>query len=145
MTKLNVTFGAFAMVALLAAASAASAETIALRATLTAAAQVPPSDSKGTGSATVSYDTASKKLDWKIIYEKLTGDPTAAHFHGPAPVGKNAGPVVPITGSLTSPIQGSATLSDAQAKELLAGLWYINVHTVANPGGEIRGQVLKAK
>jgi hypothetical protein len=145
MTRLKVTIGVFAIAVLVAVASAASAETISLQATLTAAAQVPPADSKGSGSATVSYDTASKKLDWKITYEKLTGDPTAAHFHGPAPVGKNAGPVVPITGSLASPIQGSATLTDAQAKELLAGLWYINVHTVANPGGEIRGQVLKAK
>jgi hypothetical protein len=133
------------LVALLVAAPSAFAETINMKATLTAGAQVPPADSKGSGSAAVSYDTGSKVLSWKITYEKLTGAPTAAHFHGPAPVGKNASPVVPITGSLASPMQGSATLTDAQAKQLLAGLWYINIHTVANPGGEIRGQVLKLK
>ena len=142
MFKLGATFGV--LVALFVAVPA-FADTVKLQATLTAAAQVPPADSKGSGSAIVSYDTGSRALDWKITYENLTGDPTAAHFHGPAPVGKNAGPVVPITGSLVSPVQGSATLTDAQAKELLEGLWYINVHTVANPGGEIRGQVLKAK
>lgn len=142
MIKLGATFGVLA--ALLVAGPALS-ETIKLQATLTAAAQVPPADSKGSGSASINYDTGSKTLDWKVTYENLTGDPTAAHFHGPAPVGKNAGPVVPITGSLASPVQGAATLTDAQAKELLAGLWYINVHTVAYPGGEIRGQVVKAK
>ena len=142
MFKVGAMFGVLVAVLL---AGPGSAETVKLQATLTASAQVPPADSKGSGSATVSYETSSKTLDWKITYENLTGDPTAAHFHGPAAIGKNAGPVVPITGSLTSPIHGSATLTDAQAKELLAGLWYINVHTVANPGGEIRGQVVKAK
>ena len=39
--------------------------------------------------------------------------------------------------------EGSATLTDAQADELLAGKWYVNVHTAANKGGEVRGQVTK--
>jgi hypothetical protein len=49
---------------------------------------------------------------------------------------------VPITPA-ASPFEGSATLNDAQANELLAGKWYVNVHTEANKGGEIRGQVTK--
>ena len=74
----------------------------------------------------------------------LSGDATAAHFHGPADAGANAGVAVPIKGT-ASPMAGSAAITDAQAAELLAGKWYINVHTAANKNGEIRGQVLKAK
>ncbi len=44
---------------------------------------------------------------------------------------------------MTSPVSGQATLTDAQAADLLAGRWYINLHTAANPGGEIRGQVTR--
>ncbi|MDB5484322.1 MAG: hypothetical protein JWR29_226, partial [Tardiphaga sp.] len=72
----------------------------------------------------------------------LTGPATMAHFHGPAEAGKNASVAVPITPA-TSPSEGSATLTDAQAADLMAGKYYINVHTEANKGGEIRGQVLK--
>ncbi|MEA2847637.1 MAG: hypothetical protein QOG78_2918, partial [Rhodospirillaceae bacterium] len=59
----------------------------------------------------------------------------------------NAGVVVPVpapaTGGLASPLKGDATLTDAQAADLAAGKWYFNVHTAANKGGEIRGQVMK--
>ena len=65
-----------------------------------------------------------------------------AHFHGPAEPGKNAGVAVPITPA-TSGSEGSATLTDAQTADLLAGKYYVNVHTEANKGGEIRGQVTK--
>jgi hypothetical protein len=71
----------------------------------------------------------------------MTGPVTAGHFHGPAPAGSNAGVVVPFAGPLASPIIGSATLTPAQVDQLKSGLWYINLHTAANPGGEIRGQV----
>ena len=43
---------------------------------------------------------------------------------------------------IVSPLQGSATLTDAQAADLMAGRWYVNIHTAANPNGEIRGQLL---
>ena len=56
--------------------------------------------------------------------------------------GKNGPVAVPITPA-TSPFEGSATLTDAQANDLLAGKLYVNVHTEANKGGEIRGQVTK--
>ena len=56
--------------------------------------------------------------------------------------GKNAGVAVPITGT-ASPMEGSATLTDAQAADLTGGKWYVNVHTATNKGGEIRGQVAK--
>jgi hypothetical protein len=90
----------------------------------------------------VDYDAASKKLSWKLNYSGLSGPATAAHFHGPAEPGKNAGVAVPISNT-ASGSEGSATLTDAQAADLTAGKYYINVHTAANPGGEIRGQVTK--
>jgi CHRD domain len=123
-------------------ASPARAETISFKADLKASEAVPPNDSKGTGAVTATYDTASKKLTWKGNYSGLTGPATMAHFHGPAEPGKNAGVAVPITPS-TSPFENSANLTDAQAADLLTGRWYVNVHTAAHPGGEIRGQLVK--
>jgi CHRD domain len=114
-----------------------------LKATLDGKSETPPNASAGTGTADIDYDAASKKLTWKLTYSGLSGPATAAHFHGPAEVGKNAGVAVAIPNATTSPNDGSATLTDAQAADLLAGKYYVNVHTAANPGGEIRGQVTK--
>ena len=114
-----------------------------MKATLDAKSEVPPNASAGTGTADIDYDAATKKLSWKLSYSGLTGPATAAHFHGPAEPGKNAGVAVAIPNATTSPTEGSATLTDAQAADLMAGKYYVNVHTAANPGGEIRGQVTK--
>ena len=124
-------------------APAAFAQAVSYKASLTPAAEVPPTDSKGSGTLTASYDPASKKLTYTVNYKDLTGPATAAHFHGPADAKTNAGVVVPVNGAVTSPIKGEATLTDAQAKDLADGKWYFNVHTAANKGGEIRGQVTK--
>lgn len=121
----------------------AFAETMSYKAALTGASEVPPNDTKGTGSVDAAYDTASKKLTWTITYSGLTGAATAAHFHGPAEAGKNAPPVVPLKGDLKSPIKGEATLTDAQAKEFADGKIYFNLHTAAHKDGEIRGQMMK--
>jgi hypothetical protein len=114
-----------------------------MKATLDGKSETPPNASTATGTADIDYDAASKKLTWKLTYSGLTGPATAAHFHGPAEAGKNAGVAVAIPNATTSPNEGSATLTDAQAADLLAGKYYVNVHTAANPGGEIRGQVTK--
>ncbi|MFH0299622.1 CHRD domain-containing protein [Bradyrhizobium sp. 31Argb] len=111
--------------------------------TLDGKSEVPPNSSSGTGTADVDYDPATKKLSWKVTYSGLTGPATAAHFHGPAEAGKNGGVAVPIPNIASSPAEGSATLTDTQAADFLAGKYYVNVHTAANPGGEIRGQVVK--
>jgi CHRD domain len=123
-------------------AAPALAEMVNLKGDLKASSEVPANDSKATGSFTATYDTASKKLSWKGTYSGLTGNATAAHFHGPAEAGKNAGVVVPFKETGPS-FSGTADLTDAQAADLMAGKWYVNVHTQANPGGEIRGQVMK--
>ncbi|MGB3390999.1 MAG: CHRD domain-containing protein [Pseudaminobacter sp.] len=119
------------------------AEMVRFSATLDAAQEVPPVSSGGTGTADITFDTESKTLEWTLEYSGLSGDAAAAHFHGPAAAGENAGVAVPIPDP-TSGATGSATLTDEQAADLMAGRYYINVHTAANPDGEIRGQVEKS-
>lgn len=133
-----------AMLALgVAVAFAAPAFAEKMKATLNGKSEVPPNASAGTGTADIDYDAATKKLSWKLTYSGLSGPATAAHFHGPAEAGKNAGVALAIPNATASPVEGSATLTDAQAADLMAGKYYVNVHTAANPGGEIRGQVTK--
>jgi hypothetical protein len=132
-----------ALTAALLASAPALAEVVNYTADLKASNEVPPVNSPGSGTVEATYDTATKKLTWTINYSGLTGPASAAHFHGPAAATANAPPVVPLSGSLASPIRGEATLTDAQAADLQGGRLYFNVHTAANTGGEIRGQVMK--
>jgi hypothetical protein len=125
---------------------AAHAASINLKADLKASAEVPPKDSAGTGTLTGTLNTETNEFTYHIEFSGLTGPVAAAHFHGPAAEGVNAKPQLPIKGTpITSPIDGKATLTAQQAKELVDGKWYFNLHTAANPGGEIRGQVLKSE
>jgi hypothetical protein len=133
----GLTFAACAMVA-----SSALADMVSYKADLQGSQEVPAITTKGNGTTDLTYDTATKKLTWKVTFSGLSGPATAAHFHGPAEAGKNAGVAVPIPGT-ASPMEGSATLTDAQAADLTAGKWYVNIHTAENKGGEIRGQVVK--
>jgi hypothetical protein len=116
-------------------------------ATLSGRDEVPPANSRfATGEAQVSYDQSSKTIIWKVTFSGLTSAATAAHLHGPAAPGSNAGVVVTLTPRnmfpITSPLEGSATLTDQQAADLMAGKWYANIHTASNPNGEVRGQLL---
>ena len=140
MKTAGISLAALTLAAAITFAGQASAEK--LRAALNGASEVPANTSAGKGTADIDFDPATKKLTWKLTYSGLTGPATMAHFHGPAEAGKNAGVAVPITPA-TSGSEGSATLTDAQAADLLAGKYYVNVHTEANKGGEIRGQVTK--
>jgi hypothetical protein len=136
-------FAATTLAALFVASAPCRAETVNLTATLKGSEETPPNDTAGTGSLTGTYDTETKKLTWSVTYSGLTGPATAAHFHGPAGPGKAAPVEVPATDVDKNPIVGSATLTDAQAKDLLDGNLYFNIHTAANKPGEIRGQVGK--
>ncbi|MCR6671788.1 CHRD domain-containing protein [Devosia ginsengisoli] len=143
MTIRIASLAAITSVAMLLAAPA-YAEMLNMTAELTGAAEVPANDSAGTGTLEATYDTETMMFTWTVNYEGLTGDATAAHFHGPAAADATAGPVVPIDGDLASPIEGSATLTEEQATQLQDGMWYFNVHTAEYPDGEIRGQVTAA-
>jgi hypothetical protein len=141
-TFLRPALAVLACAGALAFASPSLAAMVNFKADLKASNEVPPGNSKATGQVTATYDTASKKLSWKGSYSGLSGPATAAHFHGPAPAGKNAGVMVPINPHGPS-FTGSATLNDAQANALMAGQIYVNVHTASNKAGEIRGQMEK--
>jgi hypothetical protein len=98
--------------------------------------------SLGTGTATITLDTDSNTLSWVIDWSGLTGNPTVMHFHGPALPNQNAGVQVP-TVVAGPPVAGGAVLTDDQENDILAGLWYLNLHTDVFPAGEIRGTVVQ--
>lgn len=135
--------GSMALAFILSAAPAAYAKTVKLEAKLDASQEVPANDSKGKGTAEVTYDTKSKKMTWTVKYSDMSGPVTGAHFHGPAKPGESADVAVAIAGDLASPIKGSETLTAAQAADLEAGKYYLNLHTDAHADGEIRGWVKK--
>ncbi len=144
---LGICVGSAAGAALLASGAPSYAATTTFKADLKGSSEVPPNTTGGTGSVTATYDPATKELTWNGTFSGLTGPAMAAHFHGPAEAGKNAGVQIWISEKgkpLTSPFKGSAKLTDAQASDLMNGQWYVNIHTKANAGGEIRGQLEKS-
>ena len=132
----NTLFVAVAAASLL-IANAASAEMMHYSAKLAGAAGV-------TGSGDVAAMLDGKSFTYTVNYKDLTGPAVAAHFHTAATPGGAGPPALPATVT-PSPIKGAATLNDAQIADLNAGKWYFNVHTAANPGGEIRGTVTAMK
>jgi hypothetical protein len=112
------------------------------QAALSGAQEVPPVATAATGQAEVHFDTTTHVIKWKVTYAGMSGPLTGAHIHGPAGPGQNAPVAVGFTGNLNvQPIQGETKLTPQQADQLTAGQYYVNLHTAANPGGEIRGQL----
>jgi CHRD domain len=133
---------------LLVLAQPAIAASISFKVDLNGAQQVPPVQTSASGKADLTYDPATRVLTWDVTYKGLSGPATMAHLHGPAMQGKNGPPVIWLSekgAPVADPIKGQATLTPEQAQQMTAGEWYINVHTQANPGGEIRGQVTPPK
>ena len=141
--KKFLSFGliAFAL-SLSACGSMKASNTMPLTAKLSGVNEVPANTSAGTGMLDASLDKLTNVLTWTVTYAGLSGPVKAGHFHGPASAGVNASVALGFTGNVDSPIKGSATLTAAQAAEVMAGKWYVNLHTAANPGGEVRGQVM---
>ena len=134
--------GSFAVALLAAGLLSFAAQAQTFMAQLDGASEVPPKQTQGMGELKATLDPATKVLSYTLTYRDLSGPAVAAHFHGPAAPGANAGVQVPIKPP-ASPAKGTARLTDAQIAELMDGKWYVNVHTKANPGGEIRGQVMR--
>jgi hypothetical protein len=128
-------------------AAVALAAPVSFTVPLTGAQQVPPVQTSGSGTATLTYDASTRTVTWSIAYSGLSSDVTMAHFHNGAE-GKNGPIVIWLTKKsepVSSPITGKATLTPAQAQQFMAGDWYINVHTKDHPAGEIRGQAMPLK
>jgi hypothetical protein len=159
----------------------AAAEEIKFMAELTGAAQVPPVETEAMGMADVTVDTEAMTVTWMLVHEGLSGEPVAAHFHGPATPEETAPPVVDLTVDLEGEasaeasatatattdegtetatatdtatteepvpqdiMMGASEITEEQLTQLQEGLWYINIHTEANPDGEIRGQVMEGE
>lgn len=128
----------------------AQAVMIPLFATMTGSQEVPPVNTPATGTAVMTLDTDTNLFAWDVIFQNLVADSILAHFHGPAPIGQTAPPQIdlfvasttaPPLGARSGEFLGSQTLTDTQEQQVLSGLWYVNVHSVTYPAGEIRGQV----
>src|SRR3954451_18590572 len=124
---------------------ASRAEGVSFRVPLGGAKEVPPLQAAASGVAEFDFDPVNRIVKWVITYGELSGPATMAHLHGPAQRGKKA-PVLMWLSKQGSPadsqITGQATLTQEQAEQFAAGGWYVNIHTQANPGGEVRGQVV---
>jgi len=143
MRKTTLVIGLLA--ATFAATSAAHAQMTTYKATLSGKNERPANATSGQGSAVVNVDPTTKELSWRIEYSGLTGAAMAAHIHCGAGPEAN-GPVAVQVGqppNLASPLTGSGKMSDAQLADLTAGKCYLNIHTVENKGGEIRGQLTR--
>ncbi len=116
------------------------------KAVLTGAAERPtPVVTNARGVASVSVDGTT--VITILAYSGLSGPPTAGHFHGPATAEQAVSVLVGFpNGALPAATSGAAIIplafTAAQVDSLVNGLTYINIHTAANGGGEIRGQVL---
>lgn len=112
--------------------------------TLNSAEEVPPNGSTGTGPCVVSLNDVTGFVSVSGSFTGLTTSAVAAHIHGPAVPGVNAGVLVGLTAtSATSgTISGSGTLSPANITNMLNGLMYLNIHSTMFPGGELRAQIV---
>ncbi|MEO7243270.1 MAG: CHRD domain-containing protein [Variovorax sp.] len=121
--------------------SKANADLITFGGALSGAKEVPATSTGGSGTAEAWLNKSNNQLKWKVVYSGLSGKAAAGHIHGPALAGANAGVLIPFVDP-SSPIEGQATLTQAQMADLMAGKMYVNIHTAAHPGGEIRAQLV---
>ena len=132
--------------------AASAAHIYEYNATLSGANEVPPNAATGSGLATLSFDTIANTFDFSLAAFGLTGTATGYHLHAPAPPGANAPVVVDLSGPGFLQLVGANSLlvggndiasSGSFLSQLEMGMVYVNVHTAAFPGGEVRGQLMR--
>jgi CHRD domain len=124
---------------------------------MTGAQEVPANGATALGIMDVFYTKETRLLTWSVTWTGLTGPVSLMHIHGLAPKGYNAGVIYNIITPTNGLALPNATLYPATGKfsgtmladgfvvkeqDLLNGMYYMNIHTAANPGGEIRGQIV---
>ena len=113
---------------------------VAFSATLKGSSETPPNASLASGTASSVYNTQTRVLLINVTYSGLTA--TAAHIHKGAP--GVSGPVIFGFTSITLPINYTTVAFDSTMEaDLMSNLYYVNIHSAAYPGGEIRGQLIK--
>jgi len=127
------------LLALLLSFSALSVAATQVNVELSGAQEVPAVDTQAHGQGTLEIGDDGK-VSGTFTTRGLTG--TMAHIHQ-APAGENGDVVIPLqrTDDGSWALPDDAQLSTEQLKHLNAGKMYVNVHTEAHPGGEIRGQI----
>jgi Cu/Zn superoxide dismutase len=118
-------------------------------ATLNGDSQVPPVSSPGSGTGTVLLNATEDQILVDVSFSGLTSNANAAHIHGPAAPGSNAGVLFDFSSVTPAATSGSISgqifsISATQVAQLKAGQFYFNIHTENFGGGEIRGQILLA-
>lgn len=136
---------------------------VSFRATMTGPGEVPANSTTGNGVFTATLDTVTNVFTYDVTFTGLTSNVNNGHIHGPAAATATAGTTINFNswpgatfsfGSTSGTAHGVATLTsattitatmtgDSLKKLLFAGLTYANIHTTQNPGGEIRGQIIK--
>ena len=119
-------------------------EIVKFKAELAGANEVPPSGSPGSGHADVTYDRTTHALSWTISYSGLGSNVIMVHFHGPALPTDHTAPVQVWIASgfgVQSPLRNWTIIAPYQEGDLLAGRWFIRIHTTAHPQGALRGQL----
>lgn len=111
--------------------------------------QVPSVSTAGTGAGTVLLNAARTQITVNLSFTGLSSNVNAAHIHGPAEVGGNAGILFDFTSVTPAATSGSIpeqtfAITPSQVAQLEAGQFYFNIHTGNHGGGEIRGQILLA-
>lgn len=136
---------------------------VTFRSTMNGAAEVPANASTGTGTFVATLDTSTNVFSYDVTWSGLSAGVNNGHIHGPALAGVNSGTTINFNtlpgaqfsvGQMTGTAKGSVVLiattqitatvtGDSLKKLLFAGLTYVNIHTTALTGGEIRGQITK--
>jgi hypothetical protein len=129
----------FGVIAILVAMGVGVASAVDVKVTLSGSQEVPPVTTSATGSGTITV-AADQSISQNIKTTEVTG--TAAHIHL-APSGTNGPVIVPLTKDGDNGWTGGpgAKLQDAHYQAFKDGNLYVNVHSAANQGGEIRGQI----